>query len=420
MPDTQAIPSANDVQEIRGRFPALRGETVFLENAGGSQVPGVVAERMREYMLSTYVQLGAGYELSRRCDAVVDDAHDFINQFMNGTETGRVILGPSCTQLCSMLAGCYADVLEPGDEVIVDQAGHEANVGPWMKLTQRGVKVRMWPFDRESMSSRLEDLKGLLTERTRLVAFVHVSNLLGGISDIKAITKLVHDAGARAVVDGVAYAPHRPIDVAAWDVDWYVFSTYKTYGPHMAAMYGRLDAIDELTGPNHFFIPRGEVPYKFELGGACHEGCAGLLALGDYFGFLASLGGNGNDAAQPIDRAGLLRAFDVMAACERPVQRRLIDYLHGKSKVRIIGPESADDAVRVGTVSFVHESRSSAEIAAALHRKQFAVRNGHMYAYRICQPLKLDPEDGVLRVSAVHYNTTDEIDRLIDVLETVL
>ena len=418
MTATQPDLATVDIEQILRCFPALRSETVFLENAGGSQMPAIVADRMRDYMLNTYVQLGAGYELSRRCDAVIDHAHDFINLFMNGIDTGRVILGPSCSQLCTMLAGCYADILQPGDEIIVDQSGHEANVGPWMKLTQRGVKVRMWPFDRESMSSRPEDLKALLTERTKLLAFVHVSNLLGGITDITAITKMVHDAGARVVVDGVAYAPHRPIDVAAWDVDWYVFSTYKTYGPHMAAMYGKLDAIDELTGPNHFFIPRGEVPYKFELGGACHEGCAGLLALADYFAFLASLGNH--EVADPIDRAALLRAFEVMAACEQPVQRRLIDYLHGKPKVRIIGPDSADNAVRVGTVSFVHDTRPSAEIAAALHRRNFAVRNGHMYAYRICTPLKMDPEDGVLRVSAVHYNTTDEIDRLIDVLQTVL
>jgi cysteine desulfurase family protein (TIGR01976 family) len=403
-----------DVFRIRAQFPALASETVFLENAGGSQVPAVVVDAIRRYMRTTYVQLGAGYPLADRCDAVVEGAHDFINLFMNGRGGGRIILGPSCTQLCTMLAGCYADVLRPGDEIIVVESGHEANIGPWMKLADRGLTVRMWKFDQASMSCPLEGLERLLTDRTKIVAFVHVSNLLGEIVDVAAITRAAHAAGARVVVDGVAYAPHRAIDVAAWGVDWYVYSTYKVYGPHMAALYGGDDAFAELTGPNHFFIPRDEVPYKFELGGANHEGCAGLLALGDYLRFLAGRDGDG-----PIDRQTIVDAYEVMRACEEPVQARLIEYLLSKKRVRIIGPAHGGSN-RVGTVSFVHESKSSAEIADAAHARDIGIRNGHMYAYRLCEALGLEPEDGVVRVSLVHYNTVEEIDRLIKVFETVL
>ena len=403
-----------DVARLRGRFPALDSETVFLENAGGSQVPAVVADAIHEYMRRTYVQLGAGYALADQCDAIVHEAHEFISLFMNGQGRGKVILGPSCTQLCTMLAGCYADALEPGDEIIVVQSGHEANVGPWMKLADRGFTVKMWTFDTTSMTCPLEELEKLLTERTKLVAFVHVSNLLGEIVDVAAITRIAHAAGARVVVDGVAYAPHRAIDVAAWDVDWYVYSNYKVYGPHMAALFGTHEALAELTGPNHFFIPREEIPYKFELGGASHEGCAGLLALGKYLNFLA-----GREEDVPIDRQAIVDAFDVMHACEDPVQKRLIGYLLGKDRVRIIGPaHSGPD--RVGTISFVHESKSSAEIAAAAHAQNIGIRNGHMYAYRLCEALGLDPADGVVRVSLVHYNTVEEIDRLIEVFERVL
>ena len=419
MSTTRSAAESIDVHRIRSRFPALASDTVFLENAGGSQVPAVVADAMHHYMLNTYVQLGAGYELADECDRVIERAHEFINLLVNGADSGKVILGPSCSQLCSMLAQCYGDLLKPGDEIIVTETGHEANVGPWVRLAERGLTVRTWKLDPQTLTCPLDELRSLLTERTKVVAIVHVSNLLGEIVDVKAIAELVHAVGARLVVDGVACTPHRAIDVAGWDIDWYAFSTYKVYGPHMAALYGKRDAIAELTGPNHFFIPREEVPYKFELGGPNHEGCAGLNALADYFRFLAGLAGSAKDKHEPIDRRVIEDAYGVMTACEQPVQQRLIEYLLSKPAVRIIGPAHWEPT-RVGTISFLHEAKSSAEIATAAHKKNIGIRNGHMYAYRLCQALGLDPEDGVVRVSLVHYNTVEEIDQLIDVFETVL
>lgn len=408
-----------DVDRIRSQFPALDSGTVFLENAGGSQVPAVVADAMHRYMLETYVQLGAGYGLAEACDRNVEQAHRFINMLMNGQGTGSVILGPSCSQLVTMLAECYRQVLAPGDEIIVTETGHEANVGPWDRLAEHGLTIRTWRVDPTRLTCPLEELREMLGPRTKVVAIVHVSNLLGEIVDVKEIADLVHEAGAKLVVDGVAYAPHRAIDVAAWNVDWYVYSTYKVYGPHMAALYGRRDALAELTGPNHFFIAAEDVPYKFELGGVNHEGCAGLNGLAGYLRFLAGEEVDGADAGRLIDRPTIETAFATMTACELPVQRRLIEYLLSKPSVRIIGPGHAG-ASRVGTVSFVHESLESAAIAAAAHKRNIGIRHGHMYAYRLCAGLGLAPEDGVVRVSLVHYNTVGEIDRLIEVLDEVL
>jgi selenocysteine lyase/cysteine desulfurase len=283
-----------------------------------------------------------------------------------------------------------------------------------VNLQAHGIEIRWWRVDPGNFTCPGEELGRLLTDRTALVAFPHVSNLLGDIVDVKAITELVHEAGARVVVDGVAYAPHRAMDVDAWDVDWYAYSTYKVYGPHMAALYGREDAIAELTGPNHFFIPREEIPYKFELGGPSHEGCSGLVALGEYLAHVAEV-----EVSSPCSRSTVERAYDVMTACELPLQARLIEYLASKSGVRIIGPPHAE-ASRVLTVSFVHDRLSSGEITAEVDRNGIAIRNGHMYAYRMCQALGMDPEDGVVRVSGVHYNTPEEIDRLIGVLDRVL
>ncbi len=334
-------------QLIRESFPALEDETVFLENAGGSQVPGVVAERMREYLLSSYVQLGAGYELSQRATAMVEEARGFVRLLFGGVD-GEVVLGPSTSALLQMLADCYGRVLEPGAEIVVAESGHEANVGPWVRLERAGARVRWWKVDPQSCSCPVERLGELLNDRTALVAFPHVSNLLGEIVDVKAITEMVHAVGARVVVDGVAYAPHRAMDVESWGVDWCGFSAYKVYGPHMAALWGRREAMAELEGPNHFFVATDDVPYKFELGGVNHEGCAGLLGLREYVAFLA-----GEADADRLDRAGVERAFEVMTACELPVQARLIEYLRSRRDVRIIGPEHGGPD-RVGTISFVH------------------------------------------------------------------
>ena len=398
---------------IRRAFPALAGDTVFLENAGGSQVPAAVADRIRAYMLSSYVQLGAGYPLSERATRTVDEAHDFVRLLYNGRD-GEVILGPSTSALLHMLAGCYARTLSPADEVVVAEIGHEANVGPWKSLERIGVELRWWRMDRESCESPLDGLAELLTDRTALVAFPHVSNLLGGILDVAEITRMARAVGARVVVDGVAYAPHRAMDVAAWDVDVYAYSTYKVYGPHMGAMWASRDTLAELEGPNHFFIPADELPYKFELGGACHEGCAGILGLRDY---LAELAGAGDPAA--LDRAGVERAFELMTACELPLQQRLVEYLKSRDDVRIVGPHHAGPS-RVGTVSFVHATRSSREITAVVDRSGVAIRHGHMYAYHLCEALGLDPDDGVVRISLVHYNTPEEIERLIQVLDRAM
>lgn len=398
---------------IRSAFPALAGDPVFLENAGGSQVPAVVADRIRDYMVSSYVQLGAGYPLSQRATATVDEAHDFVRLLFNGAD-GEVILGPSTSALLQMLANSYSKVLTPGDEIVVAQIGHEANVGPWTKLAALGIEIKWWEMDTDDFTSPLGRLEELLSERTALVALPHVSNLLGEIMDVAAVTELAHRAGARVVADGVAYAPHRAMDVAAWDIDFYAYSTYKVYGPHMAAMWASRDALSELQGPNHFFIPDDEVPYKFELGGVSHEGCAGILGLRDYLAMLAGVG-----EAATLDRAGVEHAFEIMTACELPMQQRLIEYLQSRSDLRIIGPAHGASS-RVGTISFVHDSKTSREITEVVDRSGIAIRHGHMYAYHLCEALGRDVEDGVVRVSLVHYNTPDEIERLIEVLDRAM
>ena len=410
MPSVAAASSsrAPSVDAIRHRFPALARPLAFLENAGGSQLPAEVIEAVRSYVTERYVQLGAGYGLSDEATATVDAAHQVVQRIMNGEGRGVTFLGPSTTQLCTMLAGRYAERLGPGDEIVLAEVGHEGNVGPWLTLERNGVTVRWWRVDPTAEDATLATLDQVLTPRTRLVAFPHVSNLLGRIVDVAEVTRRAHAVGARAVVDGVAFAPHRPIDVAAWDVDWYVYSTYKVYGPHMAALYGKREAIAELRAPNHFFIPPTQLPYAFELGGACHEGCAGIVALDRYLAFLAGAADGAGG-----DRATALRAFERMTELERPLQQALVAGLRSIPDVRLVGGAESGVSERVPTIGFLHARRTPAEVTKALHAAGIACRSGHMYSYRLCQALGIPVESGVVRLSAVHYNTIDEIERAV-------
>lgn len=407
------------ISEIRAQFPALASGFAFLENAGGSQVPACVSGAIRVYMERCYVQLGAGYPASVEATETVERAHRFANRFMNGEGIGTTVLGPSTTQLCTMLAECYSRSLRPGDEIIVCEAAHEANYGPWLKLRRAGVEIREWKVDPEAIlqgsgkSGPLEGLSNLLSDRTRLVAFPHVSNLLGEVVDVPAVTGLAHQAGARVVVDGVAYAPHRAIDVRAWDVDFYAYSAYKVFGPHMAAMFGKEEAWAELEGPNHFFLPHDA--YKFELGGPSHEACAGLLALQLHLAFLTDT----VVGEEALEREAIQRAWQTAQRHEDPLRDRLVSYLASNPRVKVVGP-GPDGPDRVGTVSFVHERLSPPEIVAATDAAGIGIRYGHMYAYRLCQALGIDTKTGVVRVSLVHYNTDVEIDRLLSVFNRVL
>jgi cysteine desulfurase family protein (TIGR01976 family) len=408
-PDPVAASAVSpSLDAVRAQFPALAQDFAFLENAGGSQVPGCVIDAIARFMAESYVQTGAGYHASDRATETFHAAHEFTNLLVNGVATGRTVLGPSSTALAATLAGAYANRLGPGDEVVVSVANHEANINHWVKLERIGVQVRWWGVDPDTGASSLEALARLLSPKTRLVCFPQTSNLLGDVADVAAVARLAHDAGARVVVDGVAYASHGAPDVAAWDADFYFYSAYKVYGPHIAVLYGRSDAWAELEGPNHFFVPREELPRKFQLGCVPYEACAGIVALGEYLAFLG--GGSGRD------RGSVEAAYREMRRFEAPLAKILTDYLATKPGVRLVGPREG----RVPTVSFVSERTPSDAVARHGHSRGFGIRHGHMYSHRLCEAMGVPPEPGVVRVSAVHYNTPDEITRLCEALDDVL
>ena len=402
---------------IRSQFPGLDTDWVFFDNAGGSQTVWSVIRRIGEYYQTSNVQLGGSYDPSRLAEERVAGAVEAMAAYVNAADPAEIVLGPSTSMNMRILSLCLAETFDPGDEVIHTDLDHEANIGPWADLESRGMKVKTWCVNPDSWTLEIDDLKQLLSDRTRLVALTHASNVVGTINPIKEIARVVHDAGAMICIDGVAYAPHARIDVRDLDVDFYGFSFYKVYGPHYALLYGKREHLERIPGINHYFL-REEVPYKFQPGNVNYELTYSLMGLWDYLrGF--ALAHQRYDLDD--DRAGQLSfAFDAIAEYEQVLASPLIDLLKSKPKVRIIGLPTADRSQRMPTISFVVDDKRSDEITLAVDKHKIGIRYGDFYAARLIDTLGLLPKNGVVRASFVHYNTLDEVSRLVDVLDSVL
>lgn len=403
---------------VRRQFPALATDWTFLDNAGGSQILQTVVERITDFLYTSNVQLGASYEVSQRASEQVAQGTEAMATFINAAEAREVILGPSTSALLRMLARCFGQTLRPGDEIIVTNCDHEANISPWMELHDQGVVVKPWLVNPETLELDLADLDTLLTSQTRLVAVTHTSNVLGTITPIRQIADRVHAYGALICVDGVAYAPHRQVDVQALDVDFYAFSLYKVYGPHLGLLYGKQEHLLNLPGYNHNFIDRTDIPYKFQPGGTSYELCASLGAILEY---LQALAHHHQGSPVPLTTAeSLTQAFALIRGYEGQLSDRLLTFLNTKSTVRVIGCPEADPDRRVPTISFVVDGLRSDQIPPHLDAHHIGIRYGHFYAKRLIEDLGLADQAGVVRVSMVHYNTLKECDRLIDLLDQVI
>ena len=309
------------------------------------------------------------------------------------------------------LAKAMEGRLEPGDEIVVTDFDHESNIGPWRALEKRGIVVKTWGLDPESFEIDLAELDTLMTERTRLVAVTHVSNILGTINPVAEIARRAHARGAEIAVDGVAYAPHRAVDVQAWDVDYYVFSFYKTYGPHFAVLYGKHDKLLELDGLYHYFYGREKVPAKLEPGNTNYELAWGSAGIVDYLDTLG--GGTG-------DRGAIQRAYGAMAEQEDAIGARLLGFLGSRNDVRVVGRRTSSADTRVPTIAFKAPGRDAAAIVRCVDRHELGIRFGDFHSRRLIERLDLAGDSGVVRVSMVHYNTLEEVDRLIGALEPAL
>ena len=404
-----------NLEQIRAEFPALASGFVYLDNAGGSLVLRRVADRVADYLLTSSVQLGAGYAHSQDAGAKVLAARKQIAELINAPSDDEVVMGGSTTSLMFQLGEAIAQEIRPGDEIIVTNTDHEANIGVWARLQRAGAVLRFWNVNPQTLELELADLQNLLSDKVKWVAMTHASNILGTINPVAAAAALVHAAGARLCVDAVAYAPHRLVDVQATGADVVVFSFYKVFGPHYAVLWGQRELLLGLASLNHYFISAQTIPYKLQPGNVNYElsyGCAGIR---DYLVDVGiRLGASGTPRQQ------MQAAFDAFEAHENQLVGRLLAYLATKSAVRVIGRPRADDGRRVPTVSFVVEGRMSESIVRHIDQFGIGIRFGDFYAKRLIDGLGLDRVGGVVRVSAAHYNTLHEMDKLIRHLDEAI
>ncbi|KAF8897311.1 pyridoxal phosphate-dependent transferase [Infundibulicybe gibba] len=422
--------STFDVMKARSNFPSLSTGYIFADNAGGSQATKGVVDRISDYLLNTNVQLGADYSISvLSTERALVEGPTEAAKLVNAISPDEIVFGGSSTMNLENLARGLEPGIQAGDEFIVT-GEHEANVGPWKKLAaRRGAVLKYWnatqtsPNNPFSVSLKIEDLLPLISSKTRIIAFTACSNILGSIVPVRDVIQAARatakERGAVKVeisLDCVAFAPHRLIDVQYWDVDFCVFSFYKVYGPHTSALYVRSSALmTSVTSIAHHFLKVEGKPYKIQPGGPGYELIYGTTAVIPY---LLSLTPSNTLAA----------SFDAIAAHEQTLLGPLMSYLTTPAQVargvRIVGEEKVDLS-RVPTVSFVvvgDKPMKSKDIVHIFDQKGgVGIRYGHFYAYSLIDELspKIDPDDGVVRISLVHYNTVQEVNRIIEILAEI-
>ena len=405
-----------DLDFVRSQFPAFASPVLsshaFFENAGGSYPCRQVVDRLHRFYLDRKVQPYGPYPGAQAGGAEMDEARERLAAMM-GVATEEVSFGPSTSANTYVLAQAVRLWLRgTGEAVVVTDQDHEANAGVWRRLADEGIEVREWQVDRGTGSLDPAALGQLLADgKVRLVCFPHCSNVIAEINDVAAICAMAKAAGARTVVDGVSYAPHGFPDMVALGADCYLFSAYKTYGPHQGIMVLREGFGFELPGQGHYFN-HATLYKRHTPAGPDHAQIAACAGMADYVDALAAHHGIDGDAL-----ARNRGVHDLMRAQEAAVIQPLLDYLAARNDLRLLGPREA--ARRAPTVA-VDLGRAAEPVSEALGRDGIACWAGDFYAVRPLQALGIDLGKGVLRMSAVHYTSADEVARLIAALDRVL
>jgi cysteine desulfurase family protein (TIGR01976 family) len=416
------------VETIRGQFPALRQDignrpAIFLDNPGGTQVHQSVIDATTDYYLRANANHGGAFATSQRSDAILDEAHIAVADMLNAASPDEVVFGPNMTTLTLGVSRALAREISPGDEIVVTRMDHDANISPWLLVAEdRGATVRWADFDVEDYTLDMAGLRGLINERTKIVALGYASNALGTVNDVATIVGWAHDVGALAFVDAVQYAPHGPIDVQALDCDLLVMSAYKFFGPHIGVLYGKYELLDRLQAYKVRPAPK-DPPGKYETGTQNHEGIAGTLAAVNY---LAEIGEQyGKDYADRFPgltgrRLHLKTGMTVLREYDHVLSAAILDELETLPGVQIHGITDRNRIEeRVPTVSFTWGDRHPRDIAAELGKRGIFVWDGNYYALAVTERLGLEGRGGMVRIGAVHYNTVEEIRRLGDALRAL-
>ena len=422
---TASIP---DLSPVRSQFPALQQTDaqgrphIYFDGPGGTQVPQRVIDAMADYLVTANANHGGHFATSRRSDEMIAQARIAMADFLNASSAQEIVFGPNMTSLTFNLSRAIGRVLQPGDEIVVTRLDHDANIAPWKALADQGVEIKEADFDVEDCRLDLEHLASLITDKTKLVAVGYASNAVGTINPIGRVAALARNVGAWLWVDAVHYAPHGPIDVQSLGCDFLVCSPYKFFGPHAGVLWGRLELLEELSAykvrpadPNP--------PDKFETGTQNHEGINGITAAINY---LAAVGNEyGAQFADNLSRydgrrKALKQAMQAIAVYERSMFTYLVAEVRQIPGITIYGITNPDEFnERCPTLAFTREGFTPQEIASYLGEQGIFVWDGNYYALSVTERLGVEESGGMVRVGLAHYNTREEIDRLVAALKTM-
>lgn len=418
-----------DLEAIRSQFPGLAltdngTRRIYLDNPAGTQVPVCVAAAMADCLMTKNANLGGYFASCLDADRVVQAARDAMADFLNAPATDEIIFGQNMTTITLHLSRSIGRLLRPGDEIVLSQMDHDANVWPWVLLARDlELEIRWLPFNKDSFEFDLDVLDEIITERTRLVCVGSASNLTGTLNDIKAICARARAAGAMSFVDGVQSAPHVPTDVQDIGCDFFVCSSYKFFGPHQGILWGRREVLEQLE-PYKVRPSPAELPWCFETGTQSLEGLAGIAATVDYFALIGQSMAEeqpGNWDQFQGQRQQVHVAMELLFDYEKTLTSRLIDGLLDIDGITVQGITDKDAMDRrVPTVSFTHATAAPDKIAQALAKQNIFVWSGHSYAVEVVRTLGIDETGGVVRIGPVHYNSIAEIDELLAGLPAAL
>ncbi len=408
-----------DTTFIRAQFPAFSEPSLagwaFFENAGGSYTCGQVIGRLTDYYTKTKVQPYYPYPAAQAAGAAMDEAYTRLAGYLNVGED-ELHLGPSTSQNTYVLAHALRGMWADGDEIIVSNQDHEANAGVWRRLAETGIVVKEWQIDADSGRLDPAALDHLITAKTRMIAFPHASNVVGEINPVAAVAAKAHAAGAIAVVDGVSYAPHGFPDVAALGADIYLFSLYKTWGPHLGLMTVKRELLDQMSNQAHHFNA-GYARKKVLPAGPDHAQIAAAAGIADYLDAVYAHHFDTSDEVVEIAERGR-RVHDLFQAHEKALLTTLLNWLRPRTDIRLIG--TGDPELRAPTVAFLPLEKTVAHVCKTATEHKLMVGSGNFYAVRPLMAMNVPLNPGVVRLSFLHYTTAAEIVQLIDGLTDAL
>ncbi len=418
---TVTLPRALDLSYIRAQFPSLSQTVnghpaVFMDGPGGTQVPQRVIDAILNYLRQDNANTGGAYATSRRTDAVIGEARAAVADFLH-CGADEIIFGPNMTTLTFAISRAIGRELKSGDEILLTRLDHDANVSPWLLMAEdRGVTVRWVDFRDEDCTLDMQDLASKINRNTKLVAVGYASNAVGTINPVKEIVRLAHQAGALAYIDAVHYGPHGLIDVTALDCDFLACSTYKFFGPHMGVLYGKREHLRRIR-PYKVRPNTNAIPNCWEWGTLNHECIAGITACVEY---IADLGRRVRPEVKDR-RAAIESAYASIHEHERALLERMMSGLRHIPGAKIYGiTDAANLDERCATFAIRIDGFTPLELATRLGERGFFTWDGNYYAINVTEHLDVEKSGGFLRIGLVHYNTAEEVDRLLAALREIV